>query len=551
MQERRIVPAECVEFFEGVELPGLLIDVDGVFFFGNAAWRRIAGNDDGSPWGWTAIVSEDEVKRVRREVEHALRERLCVDVEFLARRSGSQARAYLISLGPFAYGGEFMGLFGVVRDVTDRRRQEQRLAFMAGHDPLTGLANRRAFEEALGRAASLSGRDIPSVLVLLDMDHLKRYNDARGHLQGDQALVNLALMLRTHIRASDLAARIGGDEFALLLSGASITEADEIVERICDSSLGEFVAGARAAELGVSGGIAALERGVDSHVVMDRADAALYSAKNQGRHQFVTWVPELGAVEATDTLSAQVQEALADGKTSLVFQPVVRLSDGEVVYYESLVRVTTVEGVQLLPPELLPVVQRLGLMPRLTRRVLDLALQALADNPGTAVSMNLSGSDLADEQLLADVASVLQAARVDPGRMVFEIAEDVLLADVIDGRRWIDELTAIGCRFVVDDFGTGLGVFDLLRISGIEQMKLSRAVTRALADSCESLQFVQAVRELIESHGKTAVVAFVQNSAMLADAVDAGFQYAQGHMVQRPEADLGALCARMAKAARR
>jgi len=250
-------------------------------------------------------------------------------------------------------------------------------------------------------------------------------------------------------------------------------------------------------------------------------------------------------VEATGILSTQVQEAFADGVTSLAFQPVVRLSDGEVVYYESLVRVTTADGVQLLPAELLPVVQRLGLMPRLTRLVLDLALQALADNPGTAVSVNLSGSDIADEQLLADVVAALTAAGLDSGRMVFEIAEDVLLADLIDGRRWIDDLSALGCRFVVDDFGTGLGVFDLLRIPGIEQMKLSQAVTGALANSHESRQFVRSVRELIESHGKTAVVAFVQNSAMLADAVEAGFQFAQGHEMQEPEADLGALSARL------
>ena len=540
-----VVSGACVRFLEGVDLPAILIGPDGGLIFGNSAWRAISGVDQGDPWEWVATAAEDEWDRVVREVERGLLEHRVIDVEFQARRSEAPAQVLCIALGPLIDGGEFKGLFGVARDVTERRRQEQRLAFMAGHDPLTGLANRRAFEEALGRASSLSGRDVPSVLVLLDMDHLKGYNDARGHLEGDQALVNLSLMMRSHIRASDLAARIGGDEFALLFNGASINEADEIVERICSSSLGEFVAGARAAHLGVSGGIAAVEPGVDPLVVMDRADAALYAAKNRGRHRFVKWTPELGCVELDDQISSLVSEALSNGSMSLAFQPVVDLSDGKVVYYESLIRLTTADGTQLLPAEILPVAQRLGLMYRLTRKVLDLVLRALAEVPGVSISVNLSGSDLADERLLAEIVLVLKDADVVPGRVVFEIAEDVLLADLIDARRWIEQLTALGCRFVVDDFGTGLGVFVLLGVSGIEQVKLAQTVTEALAHSQEARQFVRAVRELIESQGKRAVAAFIENSELLADAVDAGFDFGQGNSIHAPDCDLASLVARM------
>lgn len=545
MSAEPVVSGACVRFLEGVDLPAILIGPDGGLIFGNSAWRAISGVDQGDPWEWVATAAEDEWDRVVREVERGLLEHRVIDVEFQARRSEAPAQVLCIALGPLIDGGEFKGLFGVARDVTERRRQEQRLAFMAGHDPLTGLANRRAFEEALGRASSLSGRDVPSVLVLLDMDHLKGYNDARGHLEGDQALVNLSLMMRSHIRASDLAARIGGDEFALLFNGASINEADEIVERICSSSLGEFVAGARAAHLGVSGGIAAVEPGVDPLVVMDRADAALYAAKNRGRHRFVKWTPELGCVELDDQISSLVSEALSNGSMSLAFQPVVDLSDGKVVYYESLIRLTTADGTQLLPAEILPVAQRLGLMYRLTRKVLDLVLRALAEVPGVSISVNLSGSDLADERLLAEIVLVLKDADVVPGRVVFEIAEDVLLADLIDARRWIEQLTALGCRFVVDDFGTGLGVFVLLGVSGIEQVKLAQTVTEALAHSQEARQFVRAVRELIESQGKRAVAAFIENSELLADAVDAGFDFGQGNSIHAPDCDLASLVARM------
>ena len=536
---------ECGRFLEGVELPTLMIGVDGALLFGNAAWREYSPRDTGEPWGWTTVVANDERERVRREVEHSIAEKTGVEIEFHARCPGAPPRVLSMSLGPFTETGEFSGLFGVVRDVSEARRREQRLAFMAGHDPLTGLANRRAFEEALERASSLSGRDVPSVLVMLDMDHLKRYNDARGHLEGDQALVNLAMMLRSHIRASDLAVRIGGDEFALLLSGASIIEANEIVERLLVSASGEFVAGAREVGLGVSGGIAAVERGVEPRVVMDRADAAMYAAKRSGRHSFVTWSQDLGGAGEPERLSDQVRAALADDGIGLVFQPVVRLADGEVAYYESLVRLRDGDGTMMPPGEFLPAVARLGLIPRLALRVLELAITALEANPGAAVSVNLSSTEISDPRLLEQFATTIESAGLDTARLVLEVSEEALLGNLSDGIAWIERLAPLGCRFVFDDFGTGPGVFVLLGIARVEQVKLSRDVIEALTGSVESRQFVRAVRELIESHGKTAVAAFVEADSMLVDAMEAGFEFGQGYSLHEPVEDLGALIAEM------
>lgn len=423
--------------------------------------------------------------------------------------------------------------------------------FMAGHDPLTGLANRRAFEEALHRSVSRAQRGASSALLMLDLDHLKAYNDARGHLEGDQALVNFGMLLRSHVRASDLPARIGGDEFAVLLEDASLEEAREIAERIGTTSSTEFVAGARETDLGVSGGLTVLEGGVEPRVLMDRADAALYLAKQRGRHRIVVWEPSLGGLATPDRLATLVRDALANDTFSLAFQPVVRLADSEVVYYESLARLTGLDGEAIPPVEFLPVLERMGLMPRLTAQLMRKVLDAISANRGIAVSLNLSASDLSDELLLDETESQIDASGVDPALVVFEVHEDVLLADHASGRAWIDRLAPRGCRFVLDGFGTGFGVFNLLREPNIEQVKLAHAVVKALVDSAQTREFVRAIRELIESQGKVPVMAFLETDELLTDARSVGFQYGQGYRLREPSGDLGALVAEMSTAGNR
>jgi len=532
-------------FLESLEVPAFVLSADGALAFANTSWIGLVGETADGAWSWLRVIAEEDQKRVRRVAERALREWRGGEVEFRARRTDGSQCVLAVALSPVGAEDAREGLVGLTWDVTERRRQEQRYVFMAGHDPLTGLANRRAFEEALQRSVSRAQRGATSALLMLDLDHLKTYNDAHGHLEGDQALVNFAMLLRSHVRASDLAARIGGDEFAILLEDADAEEALEIADRISATGLTEFVAGAREADLGVSGGLTAVDGSVDPRVVMDRADAALYAAKERGRHRVIVWEPGFGGLATPDRLAGRVQEALATDGFTLVYQPVVRLADRSVVYYESLVRLCDDGGEMLPPVEFLPALERSGLMPRLTRELLGKVLQALDENPRIAISMNLSASDLADELLLDDVEIAVDRSGVDAARVVFEISEYVLLADHVNGRQWIDRLAPRGCRFVLDGFGTGLGVFSLLREPDVEQVKLAREVVRALADSAQTREFVGAVRELIESQGKVAVVAFVETDELLADAREAGFEYGQGYRVREPSPDLPGLIAEM------
>ncbi len=537
----------CAPVFDALALPALVLTRRGEATCSNTAWREWFGEVGPDPWGALASVVESDRERVHRVLDYAISSYRSVEVEFEAYRQNGAVCSLLCSASPY-HDPEFGedALACVCWDVTERRHEQERLAFMAGHDPLTGLANRRAFEESLVRAVSRAERGKNSALLMVDLDHLKELNDARGHLEGDQALINLGLLLRRYVRSTDVPARIGGDEFAVILEDASVDDALEIAERVRVAVAAQgFLDGANTPGLGVSGGVAEIEGGIEAKGMLDRADAALYAAKAAGRNCIVRWDPSALAATAPERMASRVRSAFAEDGFFLVHQPVIDLADGSVAYFESLARMRGADGSVIGPAEFLPVVDRLGLMPNLTRRVIELALWELAATPNTSVSINLSGSDLADRALLEDVLQAIEAADAARGRLLFEISESTLLANLGGGRAWMERLTPAGCRFVLDDFGTGIGMFVLLREPRIVHVKLSRTVMRSMREAAENRVFVGALRELIESQGKTAVADFLETDDLLADARYAGFAFGQGYHLRMPEAGLARLASRL------
>lgn len=535
--------AKCGPVLDALDLPAFLVNADGFAPCVNRRWAHAYGSPSRDAWSILGVIIEEDRDRVRRTLQHALASSRGSELEFQAELFNGH-RSLLACSATFLEDPEHGGsvLVCVCWDITERRRHEERLAFMAGHDPLTGLSNRRAFEEALARAVSRMERGGHAALMMLDLDHLKAYNDARGHLEGDQALVNLAMLLRSQVRSGDLPARLGGDEFALLLEDATIEDAEEIAERIrASAASADFVHAAREYHLGVSGGVAAVEPGVDSRMLLDRVDAALYVAKAGGRNSIVRWTPAIAVTGAVERLASKVRTAFAEDGFHLVYQPVMRLADRSVAYFESLVRMQVDGELMLAPSEFLPVVERLGLMPRLTKRIVELASWELAATPIASVSVNLSPADLSDEMLLSEVADIIGAAQACRERLLFEISEPALLANLAGGRAWMERLAPLGCRFVLDDFGTGVGIFVLLREPHISQVKLSRTVMHALAEQESNRNFVSAMRELVESQGKTAVAGFIETDDLLTDARQAGFSWGQGYRLHQPVEGLAAI----------
>ena len=536
------------EMLDAIGVPAAAVSADGHFVV-NASWQQAFGTSEQSPWGFLSAIDIDDRALLEQDVMKVFELPARTEGEFQARRANDTIATMGFSATPMRLTHhEGQGVLVVCWDLTGERRYEERLAFMAGHDPLTGLANRRAFEDSLERAVSRAQRGSRSCLVLFDMDHLKEFNDHLGHLAGDHAIVNLAVLLRRHLRSGDLPGRIGGDEFAVLLEDATLDKALEIAERIrLAATSEEFVTGARSEGLGVSGGVAEAEPGVDAATLLDRADAALYEAKRAGRGCVRSWTPEMTETGSPGRLAERVREAFANDGFCLLFQPVVRLEDGRVAYYESLLRMRRSDGTLSGPGEFLGAVERLGLMAQLTHLVVDRALSKLVEFPVASISVNLSASDVGDEVLLEQVAALLEQAEGSRERLLFEVSESILLSNLAGGRAWMERLVPLGCRFVLDNFGTGIGMFVLLKESRISQVKLSRTVMRAMAAEERNRSFVTALRELIEAQGKLAVAEYLETEELLRDVREAGFELGQGFSLQSPVADLAALIAETAE----
>ncbi|MBE0475866.1 MAG: diguanylate cyclase [Coriobacteriia bacterium] len=260
-------------------LPAWIADEQGRLSSANDEWLALAGPSDES--GFPAALPPEDLQRLRSALRHTPPGDSAT-VELHVRGVEGRVRTFDCAIrGLSAQAGG--GHIGVCYDVTEVRMQERRLSYMATHDALTGLANRWLFEEEVKRAIPRARRGMPGVVMLMDVDGFKAYNDTFGHLEGDQALVNLALLLQTQARASDVLARFGGDEFGVLLEGATVEEACEVAGRMRDVAAGEFVAGAREAGLGLSIGIIPVDGSADLEAVLREADVALYRAKERGR----------------------------------------------------------------------------------------------------------------------------------------------------------------------------------------------------------------------------------------------------------------------------
>ena len=543
-------------FLDSVPMPAWLVSSECRLEYVNGAWEEFTGRDltTETSDGWLQGISADDRPVVERTCLDAVAGESPLTVEFQLRRSDGQYRWMTCFASPYIdIDGRVLGVVGLCMDMTERRQREEQLAFMATHDSLTGLPNRRMFEGSLERAVQRARRGEGGALLMLDVDNFKSYNDARGHLDGDQALINFSLLLQRHLRAGDLMARIGGDEFAVLLERTSLGEARDIVERMRVATAKEdFVAEARVHELGMSAGLVPVDGRLDAKPLFDLADAAMYEAKESGRNRVIVLHPgEREASQETERVSSKVREALTEQRFQLYYQPVVRLDGTGVAYYESLVRMLEPDGRVMLPAEFLTTIERLGLMPRLTRQIIAILLQALVDYPEAVVSMNVSPGDLADDSLPRFIEEELHRRNLDPSRLVFEMGEGSVVANLAAARYWIHRLRPLGSRFVLDEFGAGLGLFSLLRDLDFEQVKLDGTIIRELSSDGDSRQFVGAVRSLVESQGCTAVASWVENEQLLRRVKEVGFEFGQGYELEMPDPDLKRLINRYGSRSRR
>ncbi|HWI51152.1 MAG TPA: EAL domain-containing protein [Symbiobacteriaceae bacterium] len=449
--------------------------------------------------------------------------------ELYNRRKDGSLYAEEMTITPLRDGaGEISHFIAVKQDISERKRQEDQLRHLAMHDPVTDLANRRSLEETLERAISRARRGQRGALLLLDLDNFKQVNDTLGHAAGDQLLISIAHRLRLRVRPFDLLARWGGDEFAVLLEDASAEEAQAIGERLIAA-----VAEARTDlpdyphRLGVSVGIVPINGTMDADTVLALCDRALYSAKDDGGNHVRALEPDARG-RAPDDGSGQLRQALAEGRFELHLQPVVRLSTDRPEHYEVLLRLREASGVLRLPGAFLPAVQRAGLMPEVDLWVVEQALAQLARNATLRVFVNLADSSVTDHILLEQIVERVRNAGSAALRLGFEISETAAVRDLADAQRAIWRLKGLGCRFALDDYGTGFSSLNYLSSLPVDCVKLAGPLMRHLDTSPVERAMVQAVTSVAHSLGREVVAEWVENGAVADVLRTLGVEYAQG-----------------------
>jgi diguanylate cyclase (GGDEF)-like protein/PAS domain S-box-containing protein len=440
--------------------------------------------------------------------------------------------------------GEIVNFIAVHQDITERKNQDRRILHMAMHDPLTNLPNRRVLEEAVEGALRSAGRGEPSALLLMDVDNFKVINDTVGQSAGDRFLLEIAELLASAIRPCDVLARFGGDEFAILLQGATREMAQNIAERLRDA-----VGQTRFHENGytfaptVTIGIGLLADGEsDAATVQALADSALHAGKEAGKNRVVVY-QSLTQRESQITTASQwatrIKDAIAEDRLVLFFQPIVRLADGQVSHYEALVRMRDFEGKLILPGVFTAAAERFNLSSTLDHWVFQQVLSLLFVRPDLRIAMNLSGASLGEERLLRGIEEAVEAACLNHNRLIIEITETAAVHNLPAAREWMARLQRLGCSFGLDDFGAGFSSFSSLRSLPVQHLKIDGSYIQLIEKDSSTRAIVQAMADVAHALDKQVVAEWVENDAQLEVLREIGIEYGQGFRWGQPQADIG------------
>ncbi len=426
-------------------------------------------------------------------------------------------------------------------DITQRKQYEQQLRIYAERDTLTGLLNRRRFDEELGRAVAACSRyRTPTTLLVCDLDNLKLINDTLGHHAGDELIKAVATELLQRARQTDLVARMGGDEFTMLLTHTGLEQAKAMAESLRAAVLElDLHADGQRLHTTLSIGLAPLGNGQSAKDSMIAADAAMYEAKRQGRNRIA-----IGRQTRSESATRQqlgclerLRSALAEDRFELHAQPITHLRSGEVRHLELLVRMREPDGALLMPAAFIPTAERLRLIAEIDQWVVRNAIeiQAADQHLASTYAINLSGISVGDPELLNLIEHKISEASADPSRLIFEFTETAAIKDLNAARTFTRRLAQIGCASALDDFGCGFASFSYLKQLPVQYIKIDGQFIRNLPGSEDDQVLVKAIIDVAHGLHKQTVAEFVSSNDALELLRAYGVDYAQGFHLATPK----------------
>jgi diguanylate cyclase (GGDEF)-like protein/PAS domain S-box-containing protein len=535
-------------------------DMAGRIDYANSAAAELLGMDARALERRTVeqvitLVDETDRKLLKDPVDLALRGTTTVGLgrrAFLLSRSAGAERSIELTASPLRTRDngtdEITGAVVLLHDVTELRGITRQMSYQATHDALTGLTNRLEFERRLSESLEAVRRgESAHVLCFIDLDHFKAVNDTSGHQAGDSLLREVAKLMREAVRDSDTVARVGGDEFALLLPGCPLSKgrqiADDLARKVAEH---RFVWRDRIHSVGASIGLVELTRDSGSvEEILAAADSACYVAKKQGAGKVVVY-------SARDEVAARhsgeihwlriLQSALRDNQFRLFWQPIMPAygQNGGGPAMEVLVRLANEQGQELSPQELVRAAERYRLMGLVDRWVLQTTFTALGRGAialpaGRSLAINISGQTLSDAQFLEFVVESFDRSGVEPEQICFEISEASVAANLEAARRFVGVLHGMGCFFALDDFGSNLGSFSSLKNLPMDYLKIDGSFMHNLARDSVNQAMVTATIKLARSLNFKVIAEQVEDAAGLDAARSAGVDYVQGYAVGRPK----------------
>ncbi|MGB8337533.1 MAG: EAL domain-containing protein, partial [Burkholderiales bacterium] len=498
------------------------------------------------------FISEDERKPLENPLLRCIREKQVVglDNQSVLRRSDGTEYPIDDSTAPILDNdGQTLGAVLVFSDVSQQRFLSRQLTHQASHDPLTGLINRREFEERLKRAiAEVHGDKTQHMLCFMDLDQFKVVNDTCGHVAGDALLRQISAAFERELRHSDTLARLGGDEFGVLLEHCPTEQALHIADQLLNAARDlRFTWNGRVFPIGVSIGVVSITSDTESHTeVMRSADAACYTAKDRGRNRVQLFQPDdsfLARRTGDMQWFTRIGHALEENRFVLHGQPIRALSKHRTddAYVEVLVRMNDENGQLIAPGAFIPAAERYNQMPQLDRWVVSNAVAWYAEQLHSnrniklpTLGINLSGASVSDPGFLEFIRTTLKARDVPARALCFEITETAAITHLKRAVRFMNELRETGCRFALDDFGSGMSSFAYLKNLPVDFIKIDGNFVRNMHEDVVDLAMTEAINRIGHVMNIPTIAESVENQETLELLEELGVNYAQGYHVARP-----------------
>lgn len=493
------------------------------------------------------IFYDDDKKPIENPVFRALREGEPVSLFNQATLISRHGETYSIenSAAPIIDPiGTIIGAVIVFHDATEQRALQKQLHWQATHDSLTQLHNRQAFEDQLDTLIANSAQhpDSQNAMIYLDLDQFKVVNDTAGHTAGDQLLKQITQLIQQALSKEAFLARIGGDEFGILLCDSTLEDAQNVAQTLLQTITKQrFFWENKAFDIGASMGIAAINGSLDKTTIFSRADIACYIAKDKGRNRIQPYIESSEDLDQSQQILNRIRElkdAIHEKRLTLFAQEVTPLQQQqEQLHFEVLVRMLSQDGEILPPGQFLPAAERFNIMPDIDSYVIQQSFAWLQHHyqAVSLMNINISGQSLVDPKFNQNLIELLEQNRHLSNKICFEITETIAIYQMSETVKFLHQIKTYGAQLALDDFGSGFSSFNWLKNLPVDYVKIDGHFIKDVLTDPVDASMVQAIKEISDTIGIQTIAEFVENQAISQWLLETGIDYAQGYYFSQPK----------------